>query len=105
MNNAYVRVAGMADKKLSRFDWVASWYYGNFCCMRCLREEQDLDRLSCHKKIREFMNDKSRESIAHKDFVKLVREQLKICDTKNFKKISSCECRVCRTLGIPQKQW
>jgi len=73
--------------------------------MRCLREEEDFERLSCYKKIREMMEDASERIITHKDFVCLVRNELKICDTKNFKKLEFHECPICKVLGVPQRKW
>lgn len=75
----------MAEKKPARFSAVAAWYYGNFCCMKCLRADEDFERLRCHLKIREFMEDKGDRWITHKDFVGLVREELRVCDENNFK--------------------
>ncbi len=75
--------------------------------MRCLREEGDFKRLSCYKRIREFMEDRSNndKTITHRDFLRLVREELKLCDTRNFKKPEFHECPICTALGVPQRRW
>lgn len=96
----------MVEKKPARFSSVASWYEGNYCCMRCRSgDNEELKLLPCHAKIREFANDKSDRPITHKDFMKLVREELRICDPKNFKEPKAIDCPLCKALGVSQRKW
>ena len=95
----------MPEKKPAKFSSVASWYEGNYCCMRCRSgDNEEFKLLPCHEKIREFANDKSGRLNTHKDFVKLVREEQRICDTKNFKKREAADCPICRALGVVQRK-
>ncbi|MEK6954042.1 MAG: hypothetical protein AABX01_03480 [Candidatus Micrarchaeota archaeon] len=95
----------MGDKKPARFKAVANWYFGNFCAMRCLREPEDLGRLECHEKILALANERKEELITHKEFLRLVREELKICDRGNFKKREAIDCPICTATDIPQRKW
>ncbi len=96
----------MVEKTPVRFSSVASWYEGNYCCMRCRSgDNTDFKPLPCHEKIREFANDQSDRLVTHKDFMKLVREELRICDTKNFKTPKAFNCPICKALGVPRRKW
>ena len=95
----------LGEKKPARFSAVAAWYYGNYCCMKCLREEEDFERLKCHLKIREFMDDESERFITHKDFVRLVRDGLRVCDTNNFKRLELLSGRIGRSTAFRLGWW
>lgn len=85
------------EKAKAKVHHLASWYFGNFCAMKCGHGRE------CDDKLHELANELEKRGIkemTHKEFCIIARENLTCKPIKQ----KFDDCPICRRLGISQRR-